>query len=532
MNSFFWISRARLSAAALIAVLPLADAARGQAYNFELVNNGAVVANTNNSSSDNTAFPSVIKVPDWVDVSDRPDPAANYYLYYGNHSGQAIKMKWASAIDGIWADYDFTGGTGPNPSQGVFDVGALTNDPTRDDYDHISAPDIVIDDANQQFIMYFHGERLAGDGVPKVHERFVATSGTGLNFNDPVSGNGESGHGPVEVTSGGVTRDVWIGDDYMKTFELDGRFYGVGKRGIINAAPATGDIWAPSPGDPFGEAWDREDTPEANWAALTNDPSGDEQDDYHSPGATFLASQEFADHPNNPNSRRIFSNGNDERMNHVDVNLLKNDLLEVFFYVREASSSDPDDYNAVYRLLYDVSAPDFQDWTVARDAFGQVIFDVVLTPEDVSAAVVDALGTNYDAELFADPVSLGDTEIFIDDDGAKYLFFSYVSDEYGGQQGEGQITSVRLLANPDLTGDGEVDQDDLDLVLLNFGARGLTGDANIDGVTDYDDLTYTLQNWTSTTAPILAVPEPGTAAVLGLLSVLGLSRRRRNTVQG
>lgn len=527
MKSLSFVTRARLGAAALVAVLPVAGLARGQAYNFELVNNGAVVANTNNSSSDNTAFPSVIKVPDWVDLADRPDANANYYMYWGNHSGTAIKMSWASSIDGAWTPYDFTAGTGSNPSRGVFDVGSSTNDPTRDYYDHISAPDVIIDDVNQRFIMYFHGEAPGSGPAPFVHERFVATSGTGLNFNDPVSGNGESGHGPVEVSSGGVTRDVWIGDDYMKTFLLDGRTYGVGKRGIINAAPATGDIWAPPSGDPFGEAWDREDTPEANWATLTNDPSGDEQDDYHSPGATFLASQEFADHPNNPNSRRVFSNGNDERFNHVDVNLLKNDLLEVFFYVREKNSSAPDDYDAIYRLIYDVSAPDFQDWTVARDAFGQVIFDVVLTPEDVYAAVEDALGTNYDPEDFADPVSLGDTEIFIDDDGAKYLFFSYVSDEHGGQQGEGQITSVRLFGNPDLTGDGDVDQDDLDLVLQNFGARGLTGDANIDGVTDYDDLTYTLQHWTSTAPPILAVPEPGTAAVLGLLSALGLSRRRR-----
>ena len=215
----------------------------------------------------------------------------------------------------------------------------------------------MIDNVNQRFVMYFHGERPASSPAPRVHERFVATSGTGLNFNDAETGNGEAGYGPIEVdqlTDDGLTRDVWIGDDYMKTFEKDGRFYGVGKRGVINAAPATGDIWAQRSDDPFGEAWDREDTPEANWLTLTSGL----QDQYYSPGATFLASQEFADHPNNPNARRILSNGGEERFNHVDVNLLENDLLEVFFYVREARRSDPDEYNAIYRLsLIHISEP-------------------------------------------------------------------------------------------------------------------------------------------------------------------------------
>ena len=304
---------------------------------FELVNGGAVIANTSDSNNDDTAFPTVVKIPDWIAAADRADPSANYYMYYGNHGGDYIKMKWAASINGSWTEYSFTGGTGPFPSRGVFDVGSANNDPTRDDYDHISAPDVIIDDVNQRFVMYFHGERPSSSPASRVHERFVTTSGTGLNFNDAVSGNGEPGHGPIEVdvlTNSGLTRDVWIGDDYMRVFEKAGRFYGVGKRGLINAAPATGDIWAQPTGNsdsaPFEEAWEREDTPESNWATLTSDPAnGDSQDQYYSPGATFLASQEFADHPNNPNGRRVFSNRSQERLNHVSVNLLANDLLEV-----------------------------------------------------------------------------------------------------------------------------------------------------------------------------------------------------------
>ena len=488
----------RLSFSALTVGLLFA-ACTASADDFELINNGAVIANTSNSNNDNTAFPSVIKVPSWVAAADRPDPNANYYLYYGNHSGDAIKMKWAETIGGAWTDYNFTGGTGPNPSQGVFDVGSDTNDPSRDDYDHISAPDVVVDDVNQRFIMYFHGDREASSPASRVHERFVATSGTGLNFNDAVSGNGETGHGPIEVdvlTNSGATRDVWIGDDYMKVFQKNGRFYGVGKRGVINASPATGNIWAQPTGSsssaPFSEAWDREDTPEANWATYTSGPSGS-QDQYYSPGASFLASQEFADHPNNPESRRMFSNGGNERLNHVDVNLLPNDLLEVYFYIREASRSEPDDFNAIYRIVYDISDADFQNWTIARDGAGQALFEVVLTPEDVTAAVTAANGVNFDAELYADPVSLGDTELFIDADGSKYLFFSYVSDEYGGLQGEGQITGVRLI-EPLLLGDVNLDGvvNFLDIspfiAILSTGGFQAEADTNVDGDVNFLDI--------------------------------------------
>ena len=117
----------------------------------------------------------------------------------------------------------------------------------------------MVDDENQRFILYYHGDQRSIGQAPTVHERFVATSATGLNFNDPISGNGEIGHGPVEVTSQGTTVDLWIGEDYMQVFQKNGRFYGVGKRGIINAAPdpatfsSPNDLWTPNPDNPFGE---------------------------------------------------------------------------------------------------------------------------------------------------------------------------------------------------------------------------------------------------------------------------------------
>ena len=221
------------------------------------------------------------------------------------------------------------------------------------------------------------------------------------------------------------------------------------------------------------------------------------------------------------------------------------DLLEVFFYVRERSSSDPDDFNSLYRLVYDVSDDDFQNWTVARDATGQAIFDVVLTPDAFTAAVEEAVGPGYDPTVYADPVSLGDTEVFVDDDGTKYLFFSYVSDALGGSQGEGQITAIRLeeVAQAlvgDYNGDGFVGQADLDLILLNFGGTvlpegfntaALPGEA-FDDLIGQNELDAVLLNFGAgsavNTAAITAVPEPASAALVVLGGVAVAARRRRS----
>jgi hypothetical protein len=379
-------------------------------------------------------------------------------MYYGNHGGKHIRMKWAQTLQGPWTDFDLGGTFNGQSRQGVFDADA---DPTREDYDHVAAPDIHVDDIHQQIIMYFHGRNQpstttsGGTSVPRKHESFVTSSATGLNFNDSFHAGGEPGHGPKTVTVDNITRDVWIGEDYQRAFQKDGNWYSIGKRAIINSSPNPLDPWAPLAGDPFGEAWTRESTPSDLWTTDAN-PGG--QDNYYSPAATFLASSEFANHPRNPlPGERVFSNGNDERLNHVSVNLLSEDALEVFFYVREANSSAPDRYDDIYRVVLDISDSDFQNWEIARDSLGQAYFDVVLSAEEMYEAVEAVNGTGFDPDDYADPVSLGDTHIFLDEDGSKYLFFSYVSDQNGGALGEGQITAVKLSLHPDFDYDDDID---------------------------------------------------------------------------
>ncbi|MEM8944875.1 MAG: hypothetical protein AAGD11_06790 [Planctomycetota bacterium] len=495
-------------------------AAAGTVYDFKLVADGAVLA----SDGADTAYPSVIRVPDWLASSERASPSANYYMYYGNHSGKHIRMKWAETLEGPWTPYDLGGVSNGISRRGVFDADA---DPTREDYDHLSAPDVHVDNANERIVMYFHGQNQpatttsGGTRVRRRHESFVTTSGNGLNFNDPVHAGGQPGHGPATVTVDDITRDVWIGEDYQRAFQKNGRWYSIGKRGIINASPAAGDIWAAPPDDPFGEAWDREDTPNDLW---TTDAEPGGQDDYHSPGATFLASSEFANHPRNPlPGERVFSNANDERLNHVSVNLITPRLLEVFFYVREANASSPDRYDDIYRIVVDISDTNHHNWDVARDVNGQVMFDVVVTAEELFAAVESVHGVEFEADFYADPVSLGDTHIFVDQDDGKYLFFSYVSAANGGAIGEGQIAAVQLNVHPDFDYDNDFDGTDFLKWQRGESFNPLTS----------SDLTAWHENYASSASSLevlQTVPEANACALILICMVASCIRRAQRSV--
>ena len=94
----------------------------------------------------------------------------------------------------------------------------------------------------------------------------------------------------------------------------------------------------------------------------------------------------------------------------------------------------------------------------------------------------------------------------------------------------------RSQHNPgDANGDGQVDVNDLTIVLSNFGQSGKSwsqGDMDGDstGTVDVNDLTIVLANFGKTySAGVAAVPEPGTLALLaaGLAVLLAGTWRRK-----
>ena len=97
---------------------------------------------------------------------------------------------------------------------------------------HVASPQVLIDDTNQQFVMYFHAP-TEHDGEDRGQSTFAATSSDGLNFNIPADG-GQAGHG-VQPTI--------LGESYFRIF-TDGT--------DLYAFSNTGDIWlAPDPDNPY-----------------------------------------------------------------------------------------------------------------------------------------------------------------------------------------------------------------------------------------------------------------------------------------
>ena len=75
--------------------------------------------------------PSLIRVPEWIEK-----PLGKFYLYFGHHAGQFIRLAYADHIEGPYTVYR----PGTLQSAEVF----------PDIKKHIASPDIYIDEEQQQ----------------------------------------------------------------------------------------------------------------------------------------------------------------------------------------------------------------------------------------------------------------------------------------------------------------------------------------------------------------------------------------------
>jgi hypothetical protein len=152
--------------------------------------------------------PSLIRVPEWL-----PDPLGRYYLYFAHHQGTYIRLAYADALEGPWRIY----------TPGTLQLAATMCT------GHIASPDVHVDDASRQLIMYYHGpveektyttwKALAGHNQCS----FVATSPDGINFSPVTGQNG--------TRQNGVTTP--IGPSYLRAFYYQDWVYALCMPGLF-----------------------------------------------------------------------------------------------------------------------------------------------------------------------------------------------------------------------------------------------------------------------------------------------------------
>ena len=166
--------------------------------------------------------PSVIRVPDWIAPEKRANPKARYYLYFGHHGGDYIRMAWSEHVAGPYSLFGMHMLKDGKP-RGVLDLGktdkiVLAND--LEIFDHIASPDVHVDEEGKRIVMYFHGPtKYKGKGGGGLQQKtFVAVSGDGLDFNGKIV--------PVK-----------LGLAYMRVFTRGDHTFGIASRGAIYTAP-------------------------------------------------------------------------------------------------------------------------------------------------------------------------------------------------------------------------------------------------------------------------------------------------------
>ena len=104
--------------------------------------------------------PTLVAVPSWVEGA-----LGKFYLYFSHHGGTYIRMAYADRVEGPWS---------------IRTSGALTLAQCAGIASgHIASPEVWIDDANQRFVMCFHGPSVAEGGTQR---SFMATSTDGINW--------------------------------------------------------------------------------------------------------------------------------------------------------------------------------------------------------------------------------------------------------------------------------------------------------------------------------------------------------------
>lgn len=212
-------------------------------YQTIRLNNGEPIIEpsmfSNSDDGENINGPSLIRIPDWIPTNRRANSSAQYYLYFGHHSGDYIRMAWAANIEGPYTLYDNFRNPG---DRGVLDNAGediFLGNNTVIEENHLSSPDVHVDNENRRIIMYFHsGSSFFVDGDEQSRQvTWVSTSPYGLEFYNNIE-------------------PVHLGNSYFKVFESNNELYSLDNSAGINQALDANNPWSvPRGHDLTDELW-------------------------------------------------------------------------------------------------------------------------------------------------------------------------------------------------------------------------------------------------------------------------------------
>lgn len=102
------------------------------------------IIETSEAIGDIVNYPSVIKVPRWID-----DPLGEYYCFFSHKNGKYIRLAYADSVTGTWE---------------IYSPGTLRLEETPF-VGHIASPNVHVDDDNELIRLYYHGETRIRDLV-------------------------------------------------------------------------------------------------------------------------------------------------------------------------------------------------------------------------------------------------------------------------------------------------------------------------------------------------------------------------------
>ncbi|MDR2765244.1 MAG: hypothetical protein LBB90_09485 [Tannerella sp.] len=163
------------------------------------------------SDGDDINGPSLIKVPDWI-----PDKLGKYYLYFAHHKGKYIRLAYADDLRGPWKIYtpgtlqitETVGISSPLPAdESQRRDGAET---ANDAVQHIASPDVHVDEAKREIVMFFHTPSVYNGRLGQYS--FRAASSDGIHFK---------------------ADSTVLGDCYFRVFERKGNHYAIARTGTL-----------------------------------------------------------------------------------------------------------------------------------------------------------------------------------------------------------------------------------------------------------------------------------------------------------